>query len=76
VPDQAYLNLNSSEDEKYTINISNFSIVPFGNVPILVPSYSYDVIVMTEMNGSNLVHRADGTNGTNGAPGIDGFLAI
>jgi hypothetical protein len=57
VPDQSYLNLNSSEDEKYTINISNFSIVPFANVPpILVPLYSYEVIIMTEMNGSNLVH--------------------
>ena len=56
VPDQAYLNLNSSEDEKYTINISNFSIVPVPNVSIPVPNYSYDVIVMTKMNGSNLVH--------------------
>ena len=58
VPDQAYLNLNSSEDEKYTINISSFSIVlPIVNQPpIIVPPYSYEVIIMTEMNGSNLVH--------------------
>ena len=58
VPDQAYLNLNSSEDEKYTINISSFSIVlPIANQPpIIVPPYSYEVIIMTEMNGSNLVH--------------------
>ena len=58
VPDQAYLNLNSSEDEKYTINISSFSIVlPIANVaPIIVPPYSYEVIIMTEMNGSNLAH--------------------
>ena len=58
VPDQAYLNLNSSEDEKYTINISSFSIVlPIVNqAPIIVPPYSYEVIIMTEMNGSNLVH--------------------
>mgnify|MGYP006147000907 FL=1 len=55
VPDQAYLNLNSSEDEKYTINILNFSISVAGtNVP--VPDHSYEVIIMTEMNGSNLVH--------------------
>ena len=56
VPDQAYLNLNSSEDEKYTINISNFSIVSIFFCPIIVPIHSYEVIVMTEMNGSNLVH--------------------
>ena len=55
VPDQAYLNLNSSEDEKYTINILNFSVSVAGtNVP--VPDQSYEVIIMTEMNGSNLVH--------------------
>jgi len=51
VPDQAYLNLNSSEDEKYTVTISNFSV--FGAA---IPDYSYEVIIMTEMNGSNLVH--------------------
>ena len=51
VPDQAYLNLNSSEDEKYTVTISNFSV--FGTN---IPDYSYEVIIMTEMNGSNLVH--------------------
>ena len=56
VPDQAYLNLNSSEDEKYTINISNFSIVSIFFDPIIVPIQSYEVIVITEMNGSNLVH--------------------
>ena len=56
VPDQAYLNLISSEDEKYTINISNFSIVSIFFDPIIVPIHSYEVIVMTEMNGSNLVH--------------------
>jgi len=56
VPDQAYLNLISSEDEKYTINISNFSIVSIFFDPIIVPIHSYEVIVMSEMNGSNLVH--------------------
>jgi len=56
VPDQAYLNLNSSADEKYTINILNFSIVSIFFDPIIVPIQSYEVIVMTEMNGSNLVH--------------------
>jgi len=61
VPDQAYLNLNSSEDEKYTINILNFSISVAGtNVP--VPDHSYEVIIMTEMNGSNLVHPPNCTN--------------
>ena len=55
VPDQAFLNLNSSEDEKYTVNILNFSVLVAGtNVP--VPDQSYEVIIMTEMNGSNLVH--------------------
>jgi hypothetical protein len=66
VPDQAYLNLNSSEDEKYTINISSFSIVlPIANQPpIIVPPYSYEVIIMTEMNGSNLVHPPNCPNMT------------
>jgi hypothetical protein len=61
VPDQAFLNLNSSEDEKYTINILNFSVSVAGtNVP--VPDQSYEVIIMTEMNGSNLVHPPNCSN--------------
>ena len=50
-PDQSYINLNSLEDIKYTVTISNFSV--FGTN---IPDYSYEVIIMTEMNGSNLVH--------------------
>jgi len=50
-PDQSYINLNSLEDIKYTVTISNFSV--FGTN---IPDYSYEVIIMTKMNGSNLVH--------------------
>ena len=49
VPD---LNLNSSQDEKYTINILNVN-----NTSQL--DYNYDVIIMTKMNGSNIAHPPD-----------------
>ena len=55
VPDQAYFNLNSSEDEKYTIDISNVNNT-------FQMNYNYEVIIMTKMNGYNLVHPPNCSN--------------
>ena len=55
LPDQAYLNLNSPEVEKYTINISSFSILlPIANQPpIILPLYSNEVFILIKIIVSN-----------------------